>query len=99
MLTYSTAAANDPAFYLDMDFAPGDIQWLKNSVILHKRTEYVDWEEPERKRHLLRLWLACPSGPALPPHSTTAFQGATASGRPNGIVVPGVSRKASLIAD
>jgi hypothetical protein len=52
--------ANDPAFYLDMEFRPGDIQWLKNSVILHKRTAYEDWDEPERKRHLLRLWLAAP---------------------------------------
>jgi len=52
--------ANDPALYLDMDFVPGDIQWLKNSVILHKRTAYEDWSEPEKKRHLLRLWLAAP---------------------------------------
>jgi hypothetical protein len=52
--------ANDPSLYLDMEFLPGDIQLLKNSVILHKRTEYEDWEEPERKRHLLRLWLAAP---------------------------------------
>ena len=52
--------ANDPALYLDMEFRPGDIQLLKNSVILHKRTEYEDWDEPERKRHLLRLWLAAP---------------------------------------
>ncbi|MCY1076421.1 TauD/TfdA family dioxygenase [Archangium lansingense] len=50
--------ANDPALVLGMDFQPGDIQFLKNSVILHKRTEYQDWEEPERKRHLLRLWLS-----------------------------------------
>lgn len=49
--------ANEPALYLDMDFQPGDIQWLKNSVILHKRTSYEDWAEPARKRHLLRLWL------------------------------------------
>ena len=27
---------------------------------LHKRTEYEDWDEPERKRHLLRLWLVQP---------------------------------------
>jgi len=54
------ATANDPALYLDMEFRPGDIQLLKNSVILHKRTEYQDWEEPDRKRHLLRLWLAAP---------------------------------------
>ena len=52
--------ANDPAFYLDMEFRPGDIQLLKNSVILHKRTEYEDWDEPARKRHLVRLWLAAP---------------------------------------
>jgi hypothetical protein len=54
------STANDPALYLDMEFRPGDIQLLKNSVILHKRTAYDDWEEPERKRHLLRLWLAAP---------------------------------------
>ena len=25
--------------------------------ILHKRTAYEDWDDPLRKRHLLRLWL------------------------------------------
>ena len=54
------ATANDPSLYLDMDFQPGDVQLLKNSVILHKRTEYEDWEDPARKRHLLRLWLSAP---------------------------------------
>jgi hypothetical protein len=49
--------AEDPAFHLDMEFASGDVQWLKNSVVLHARTEYEDFPEPERKRHLLRLWL------------------------------------------
>ena len=43
---------------LDMSFQPGDMQFLKNSVILHARTEYEDFDEPEAKRHLLRLWLA-----------------------------------------
>jgi hypothetical protein len=49
--------ANDQQFYLDMEFEPGDMQFLKNAVILHARTEYEDWPEPQRKRHLLRLWL------------------------------------------
>lgn len=49
--------AADPQFHLDMDFRPGDIQLLKNSVILHARTEFEDFQDPERKRHLLRLWL------------------------------------------
>ena len=43
-----------------MEFRSGDIQLLKNSVILHKRTAYEDHPEPERKRHLLRLWLSAP---------------------------------------
>ena len=54
------ATANDPSLYLDMEFLPGDIQLLKNSVILHKRTTYEDWEDPARRRHLLRLWLSAP---------------------------------------
>jgi hypothetical protein len=54
------SVANDPELYLDMTFEPGDIQLLKNSVILHKRTAYDDWDDPARKRHLLRLWLAAP---------------------------------------
>jgi len=49
--------AAEPAIHLDMDFRPGDIQWLKNAAILHARTEFEDYAEPERKRHLLRLWL------------------------------------------
>jgi hypothetical protein len=52
--------ANDPRFYLDMRFEPGDVQWLKNASILHKRTAYEDHAEPEKKRHLLRLWLSAP---------------------------------------
>jgi len=57
LLDLIDSIANDSTFYLDMDFEPGDMQFLKNAVILHARTEYEDWEEPERKRHLLRLWL------------------------------------------
>lgn len=49
---------NDPRFYLDIDFEIGEIQFLKNAVILHQRTEYEDWDDPDKKRHLLRLWLA-----------------------------------------
>lgn len=60
-VAFIETTANDPALYLDMDFRPGDMQFLKNAAVLHKRTEYEDWAEPERKRHLLRLWLVEPS--------------------------------------
>jgi hypothetical protein len=59
--------AGDPELRLDMDFQPGDIQFLHNHTILHARTGYQDWPEPERKRHLLRLWLSPPGARPLPP--------------------------------
>jgi hypothetical protein len=51
------ALANSPELVLDMAFQPGDMQFLDNYKILHARTDYVDWPEPERRRDLLRLWL------------------------------------------
>lgn len=47
----------EPGVALDMHFQEGDIQFLKNSVVLHARTDYEDWEDADEKRHLLRLWL------------------------------------------
>ncbi|TMR23458.1 TauD/TfdA family dioxygenase [Nonomuraea turkmeniaca] len=48
---------NDPRFALTMDLRAGDMQFLNNHVVLHSRTAYEDHPEPERRRHLLRLWL------------------------------------------
>jgi len=47
------------------DAADGDIQLLSNHTILHARTDYEDFLEPERKRHLLRLWISLPARTAL----------------------------------
>lgn len=52
------ALAASPEFCLEMDLVPGDIQLISNHTIIHARTDYEDWPEPERKRHLLRLWLS-----------------------------------------
>ena len=49
--------ANDPAFHVEMDFQPGDIQLIANWNILHAREAYEDAEDPAERRHLLRLWL------------------------------------------
>jgi len=50
--------ANDPAFHVEMDFQPGDVQLLNNAVILHSREAYEDHDDLDRRRHLLRLWLS-----------------------------------------
>ncbi len=62
-LDFMTEVASRPDIYLDMDFREGDIQFLNNRRILHARTDYVDHPEPDRKRHLLRLWLVMPDWP------------------------------------
>lgn len=54
------AIAEDPQFRLDMDLQPGDIQLISNHTILHARTGFEDWPQPEQRRHLLRLWLTLP---------------------------------------
>jgi Taurine catabolism dioxygenase TauD, TfdA family len=54
---YEEIAAS-PELHLDMQFERGDVQLLSNHVVLHARTAYRDFAEPERKRHLLRLWLS-----------------------------------------
>jgi hypothetical protein len=51
---------------LEMTFEPGDIQLLNNHLTYHARTRYDDYPEKERKRLLLRLWLAVPGSRPLP---------------------------------
>ena len=80
----------DRALNLFMDFEPGDIQLLHNHQILHDRTGYVDWPEPERKRHLLRLWLAPPDGRPLPECYVPRY-GSVEIGRRGGILVSGTT--------
>jgi hypothetical protein len=53
--------AYEPGMAIEMDFRPGDIQWLSNYTALHSRTAFTDWPEPQRRRHLLRIWLSSKS--------------------------------------
>jgi len=50
--------AADPDHRLEMDLEPGDIQWLSNHSIVHARTGYEDFADPETGRLLLRLWVS-----------------------------------------
>jgi hypothetical protein len=58
--------ANDPQLHLMMELQRGDMQFVHNHTVLHDRTAFEDWPEPERKRHLLRLWLAPQRAMPLP---------------------------------
>ena len=77
--------ANDAELRLDMELRPGDMQFLHNHTCLHDRTAFVDWPEPERKRHLLRLWLAAPGARPLPDVFAARY-GSTEIGARGGII-------------
>ncbi len=51
------AFLSDPAHRLDLWLERGRIQVLNNRVIVHRRAAYQDADEPEHRRHLVRLWL------------------------------------------
>ena len=47
---------NGPARWLEFTIEKGQVQYLNNLLFAHSRTPFRDAAEPERKRHLVRLW-------------------------------------------
>ena len=80
--------ANDPSLNLMMELQPGDIQLVYNHTILHDRTAFEDYPEPDRQRHLLRLWLAPTNARPLPEVYAERY-GSITPGDRGGVVVPG----------
>ena len=60
------ALANSPQLQCNMQLQPGDLQFVHNHSLLHDRSAFVDLPEPERRRHLLRVWIAAEGARALP---------------------------------
>ena len=73
-LDYFDEVLTRPELMYRMRLEKGDIQLLNNHVVLHSRTEYVDFDDPAEKRHLLRLWLASYDGPPLPDSWKEAYK-------------------------
>jgi hypothetical protein len=65
---------------------------------LHSRNDFENWPEPERHRHLLRLWLAPRSARPLPEVFAPRY-GSVVAGERGGIVVQGTSRTVVLDAE
>lgn len=70
------AITNEAGVYLEFEFQPGDVQLLSNHTVLHSRTAFIDHEEPEKKRHLLRLWLSFDNPASLRARLSKAAEGA-----------------------
>ena len=70
----------------DTGFMRGDMQFCNNHVIFHTRRAFEDFDEPARKRHLLRLWLKALDGRPLPPAFYERHGTMDSVDRPGGIV-------------
>jgi alpha-ketoglutarate-dependent taurine dioxygenase len=66
-LDFLEETAARPDLFLRFRQNPGDLLLLNNWVTLHRRTAFEDWPEPDRRRHILRAWLAVPNSRPLDP--------------------------------
>jgi hypothetical protein len=56
----------DPRLCYSMQLETGDLQMVNNYSVIHSRTSFEDYEDPDLKRHLIRLWLGIPDCQPLP---------------------------------
>ena len=57
--------SQDSSLRLDMMLEPGDIQFCNNYCVMHSRSSFEDYDEVEKRRKLLRLWLKMPNARKL----------------------------------
>jgi len=87
--------ANEPSLHLSMQLEPGDMQFVHNHSMLHDRTGFTDWPEPENRRHLLRLWLSIEGDRELP-ESFKQRYGSIEVGNRGGIITQKTSLNAPI---
>lgn len=79
----------DPEFSIRVPFEPGDFQYLHNHVVFHSRTDFRDWPDaPEKKRHLMRIWLSLPDGFDLPESIAERWINIARGTRRGGVNIP-----------
>jgi len=87
--------ADDPRLNFSMMLLPGDMQFVHNHTLLHDRTAFTDSDEPNKKRHLLRIWIATPNARPLPEVVAHRF-GTITIGDRGGMASPSVPPTAPL---
>jgi Taurine catabolism dioxygenase TauD, TfdA family len=66
--------AAEPRFWIERALEPGSMTFVHNHTVFHMRTAFEDFDEPDRKRHLLRSWLSLPNSRPLPASFTPLFR-------------------------
>jgi Taurine catabolism dioxygenase TauD, TfdA family len=71
---YVAQVAAEPAFWVERSLEPGSMLFVHNHTAFHMRTEFEDFPDPDRKRHLLRAWLSLPNSHPLPASFASFFR-------------------------
>ena len=69
-LTCVEAVANKPGMQLTFMQQPGDMLFINNLAVMHRRDKFFDSANPEEKRSLYRMWINLRDGqPVVPAHA------------------------------
>ena len=82
-LDYLEEVAERPQLHVEFRQQRGDMLLVNNWCNFHRRFEFEDHEDPQLRRHLLRVWLAVPNSRPLDPVFVDNY-GATAAGAVRG---------------
>ena len=93
------SVAGSEEFCLEYEWQQGDMNFAHNHQILHARTDYEDYPELDRKRHLLRLWLSTNDGWELPPIFAEKFGSVAMGQRRGGLKVAGMKETVPFEAE
>jgi hypothetical protein len=86
-IEFLAEVASEPQFWVERRFEAGTMWFCSNHTVLHMRTEFTDFDDAARKRHLLRVWMSLPNGRELPSAFASFFRdvrpGAVRGGYPS----------------
>lgn len=82
-MDFLEAVAEEPDISHRFRQEPGDVLLLNNWVTLHRRSAFVDHEDPTERRCLFRAWLSMPNSRPLDPRFEANF-GAVGAGEVRG---------------
>lgn len=84
---------------LRMSLQRGDVQLVNNLIAVHARENFVDHENINERRHLIRLWLSAANGRRLPEFLRERWGNIDVGSIRGGIMVPGAVPVAHLEPD
>jgi len=93
------AIAEEEDFFIDLEWSPGSFAFVHNHQMFHSRTAYEDYEDIDRMRHNLRLWLSARTGWELHPGFEERYGEIAVGEKRGGIILPGIQLTTPLEAE